>query len=99
MGSSEKLELIKERFNEMKNALVNWVPTTGDNVQSSQTTENTKVGGTPISNPVVAATIRRPRSNRYMSGAEERRVRARRNYTEARDVEGGGDGEGRGHCR
>ncbi|KAL8548472.1 hypothetical protein ACS0TY_007683 [Phlomoides rotata] len=57
MGSSEKLEFINERCNEMKDALVNWVPTTSDNVQPSQTTENTQVGGrTPILNPVVTAT-------------------------------------------
>ncbi|KAL8481208.1 hypothetical protein ACS0TY_027112 [Phlomoides rotata] len=32
MCSSEKLEFIKEKCNEMKDALVNWVPTTSDNL-------------------------------------------------------------------
>ncbi|KAL8542498.1 hypothetical protein ACS0TY_003384 [Phlomoides rotata] len=101
MCSSEKLEFIKERCNEMKDALVNWVPTTSDNVPLSQTTENTQaVGGTPILNPVVTATRGRPRSNRYISRAEEcSRGRVRRNYTKADDIEGGGEGQGQGHRR
>ncbi|KAL8480925.1 hypothetical protein ACS0TY_027443 [Phlomoides rotata] len=94
MCSSEKLEFIKERCNEMKDALINWVPTTSDNVPPSQTTKNTEVGGgTPILNPVVTATRGRPMSNRYISRAEERsRGHVRRNYTEANDIEGGGEG-------
>ncbi|KAL8479821.1 hypothetical protein ACS0TY_026677 [Phlomoides rotata] len=68
----QELESIKEICNEMKNTLVNWVPATSDNIQPSQTTENTQVGsGTPILNPVVTATRRRPRSNQYISHAEE----------------------------
>ncbi|KAL8546643.1 hypothetical protein ACS0TY_006387 [Phlomoides rotata] len=101
MCSSGKLEFIKERCTEMKDALVNWVPTTSDNVPPSQTTENTQVGGgTPILNPVVTTTRGRPWSNRYISRAEERsRGRVRRNHTKADDIEGGGEGQGRGHHR
>ncbi|KAL8529081.1 hypothetical protein ACS0TY_006518 [Phlomoides rotata] len=101
MCSSEKLEFIKERCNEMKDALVNWVPTTSDNVPPSQTTENTQVGGgTLILNPVVTTTRGRPRSNRYISRAEERsQGRVRCNHTKADDIEGGGEGQGRGHRR
>ncbi|KAL8544972.1 hypothetical protein ACS0TY_005255 [Phlomoides rotata] len=73
MCSSEKLEFIKEKCNEMKDALVNWVPTISDNVPPSQITHNTEdLGGTPILNPVVTATRGRPRSRRYISSAEER---------------------------
>ncbi|KAL8546647.1 hypothetical protein ACS0TY_006391 [Phlomoides rotata] len=98
MCSSEKLEFIKERCNEMKDALVNWVPTTSDNVPPSKKIENTQVGGgTPILNPVVTTTRGRPRSNQYISRAEERsRGRVRRNHTKADDIEGGGEGQGRG---
>ncbi|KAL8550405.1 hypothetical protein ACS0TY_009011 [Phlomoides rotata] len=72
MCSSERLEFIKERCNEMEDVLVNWVPTTSDNVPPSQTTENTEVGGgTPILNPVVTTTRGRPKSSRYISRAEE----------------------------
>ncbi|KAL8514555.1 hypothetical protein ACS0TY_013593 [Phlomoides rotata] len=80
MCSSEKLEFIKKKCNEMKDALVNWVPTTSDNVPPSQTTQNTEdFGGTPILNPVVTATRGRLRSTRYISRAEERsRGRGRR---------------------
>ncbi|KAL8522308.1 hypothetical protein ACS0TY_012446 [Phlomoides rotata] len=80
MCSSEKLEFIKEKCNEMKDALVNWVPTTSDNIPPSQTTQNTEdFGGTPILNPVVTATRGRPRNTRYISRAEERsRGRGRR---------------------
>ncbi|KAL8491908.1 hypothetical protein ACS0TY_023487 [Phlomoides rotata] len=56
-----------------KDALVNWVPTTSDNVPPSQTTQNTEdLSATPILNPVVTAIRGRPRSNRYISRAEER---------------------------
>ncbi|KAL8535312.1 hypothetical protein ACS0TY_011091 [Phlomoides rotata] len=101
MCSSEKLEFIMERCIEMKDALVNWVPITSDNVPPSQTTENTQeVGGTPILNLVVTATRGQPRSNRYISRAEEcSQHRLRRNYIEADDVEGGGEGQGRGRRR
>ncbi|KAL8555729.1 hypothetical protein ACS0TY_003516 [Phlomoides rotata] len=101
MCSLEKLEFIKERCNEMKDALVNWVPTISDNVPPSQTTENTQVGGgTPILNPIVTTTRGRPRSNRYISRVEERsRGHVRRNYTEDDDIEGSGEGQGRGHRR
>ncbi|KAL8515351.1 hypothetical protein ACS0TY_014166 [Phlomoides rotata] len=101
MCSSEKLEFIKERCNEMKDALVNWVPTTSDNVSPSQTTENTQVGGgTPILNPVITATRGWHRSNRYISHAEERsRGRVRCNYIEVGDIKCGGEGSGRGHRR
>ncbi|KAL8521256.1 hypothetical protein ACS0TY_011699 [Phlomoides rotata] len=80
MCSSEKLEFIKEKCNEMKDALVNWVPTTSDNVPPSQTTQNTEdFDGTPILNPIVTATRGRPRSSRYISRAKEHsRGRGRR---------------------
>ncbi|KAL8512287.1 hypothetical protein ACS0TY_018681 [Phlomoides rotata] len=96
MGSPEKLEFIKESCNEMKNALVNWVPTTSDNVQPSQTTENTQVGRTSILNPVITATRGRPRTNQYRSHAEEHsRGCVRRNHTSSGNVEDGGEGRGR----
>ncbi|KAL8466694.1 hypothetical protein ACS0TY_035663 [Phlomoides rotata] len=101
MGSSKKLEFIKERCNEMKDALINWVLTTSDNIQPSQTTENTQVGSrSPILNLVVTTTRGWPRSNRYMSRAEERsRGRVRRNHRGSGNIEDGGEGEGQGRRR
>ncbi|KAL8459867.1 hypothetical protein ACS0TY_030925 [Phlomoides rotata] len=106
MCSSEKLEFIKKKCNEMKDALVNWVPTTSDNVSPSQTTQNTEdFGGTPILNPVVTATRGWPRSTRYISRAEEhsrgrgRRARGRgvgRSRVQGRSGGRGSNGHGDG---
>ncbi|KAL8555130.1 hypothetical protein ACS0TY_003069 [Phlomoides rotata] len=96
MGSPEKLEFIKESCNEMKNALVNWLPTTSDNVQPSQTTENTQVGGTSILNPVITAIRGWHKTNRYRSHVEERgRGHVRHNHTGSGNVEDGCEGRGR----
>ncbi|KAL8530755.1 hypothetical protein ACS0TY_007701 [Phlomoides rotata] len=88
----------EEKCNEMKDALVNWVPTTSDNVPPSQTTQNIEdFGGTPILNPVVTATRGRPMSTRYISRAEERsRGRGRRGRSRVQGRSGGCGSNGHG---
>ncbi|KAL8511802.1 hypothetical protein ACS0TY_018295 [Phlomoides rotata] len=61
MGSVEKMEFIKERCVQMKNARLNWNPAITDNVDGSlRTSVSIELDGTPILNPRVANLRGRP---------------------------------------